>query len=428
LRFAWADVGGGPSTALNDRYFADNSYTVSQIPYSPSIVSVVPPEPLFLEAIKPFRKREFEAGLNTRWLEQSKLEVDFSFYTNNIYNEIISLPTSSATGNPYANINSGNTKHWGYELFVKAAPLVTDKLRWELTFTAARELSKIVTLYPGIHEKVYNRDDLQRGFRVESIEGQPAGQIQLFDYKRDPSGNRIVSSTGGYETGDDFKTFGNVNPKAYGGLYSDFFLKGFNFHIGIDYKYGGTIFSYSNNYLVGNGVIKSTLANRDEAHGGLAYYIDKTTGANVPWQHNSPAPPNAVNGLVHHDGMILDGVKEVTSGSSVKYEKNDIIIPAISYYQSYINDAGGTWPPDRLFKNDYIKLREISVDYTIPKKISNMLKLQKLSVNVAVRNLGYLYKTLPNVDAESALSAQGYLENSFYPSLRSYSFGINVSF
>jgi iron complex outermembrane receptor protein len=81
-----------------------------------------------------------------------------------------------------------------------------------------------------------------------------------------------------------------------------------------------------------------------------------------------------------------------------------------------------------LFKNDYIKLREVSIEYTLPRKVLNMLKLQKLSVNASARNLFYLYKTLPNVDAEATLGAQGYIENSFYPAIRSFSFGVNLSF
>jgi hypothetical protein len=68
------------------------------------------------------------------------------------------------------------------------------------------------------------------------------------------------------------------------------------------------------------------------------------------------------------------------------------------------------------------------VEYTLPQKLSNMLKLQKLSVTAAVRNIGYIYKSLPNLDAEATLGAQGYIENSFYPSIRSYSLGVNVSF
>ena len=51
-------------------------------------------------------------------------------------------------------------------------------------------------------------------------------------------------------------------------------------------------------------------------------------------------------------------------------------------------------------------MREISLDYTLPKNFE-LFKLQKVNVTASVRNLGYLYKTLPNVDAEATLGAQG---------------------
>ncbi|HWW38111.1 hypothetical protein, partial [Pedobacter sp.] len=108
--------------------------------------------------------------------------------------------------------------------------------------------------------------------------------------------------------------------------------------------------------------------------------------------------------------------------------KNSQIIAAVDYYSTYINDAGGTYTPDRLFKNNYIKVREISAEYTLPQKFSKKLKLQKLSINASARNLFYLYKTLPNVDAEAALGGGEYAEYSFYPSVRSYNLGIKASF
>lgn len=425
LRVSWADVGGGPNTALEDRYFANNSYQVASIYEGATVKAVIPPGALFLGDIKPFRKREFEIGFNTRWFEHNRLEVDFSFYNNNIYNQIIPLNINSATGYSVANINSGNVKNWGYEVFIKAAPVVHKNYRWDVTFTAARQQSKVVKLYEGINEQLISSLD---GVRVVGTVGRPAGDIKMFDYAKDPNGNRIVNDDGLYFLSDSFRVFGNVNPKVFGGIVSDFFFKGFTFHIGIDYKYGGKVFSYSNNYLVGNGVIKSTLPSRDEASGGIAYYIEQGTNKRIKWEHNSPAPPNAVGGLVYHDGMILPGVKAVVSGNDTKYEPNDNLTSAPTYYSTYINDGGGAWPPDRLAKNDYIKLREIAVDYTVPKKISERLKLQKVTLTAAVRNIGYIYKSIPNIDAEATLGAQGYVENSFYPSLRTFTFGVNVSF
>lgn len=426
LRLAWADVGGGPSTATGARYFANNIFEVGQIQFPWGPVSVSPPRSLFLENIKPFRKREFEVGFNTRWFERSRIELDFAFYTNNTYNQIISQPLSPATGYETASINTGDLKNWGYEIFIKAAPLASEKFRWDLTLTAANQFSKIIALYPGLTRKWIAGNS---GFRVIAEEGKRIGEIQAYDYQKDGNGNRIVGDNGMYLLEDDVTYTGmNVNPDVFGGLYSDFFFKGFNFHIGFDYKFGGSIFSYTNNYLMGTGVIKASLFGRDEENGGIAYYIEEGTNKKIRWEHDQPAPAGSTDGIVYHDGIILNGVKAVQEGGQTVYRPNDNIVAAPAYYQTYINDLGTQWPPDRLFKNDYIKLREIAVSYTLPQRISQQLKLQKLTLTGSVRNLGYLYKTVPNIDPEGALGAQSYIENSFYPSLRSFIFGVNLSF
>ncbi|WON95601.1 SusC/RagA family TonB-linked outer membrane protein [Sphingobacterium sp. UGAL515B_05] len=421
LRLAWANVGGGPFTATGNRYFADNSFRVSQIPYSYGPISVTPPESLFLEEIKPFRKREIELGFNTRWFQNNRLEIDYAFYNNNTYNQIIQQTISPTTGYPMASINTGDLRNWGHELFIKAAPIANEKFRWDLTLTAANQFSKIVALYPGLKQKYITGNS---GFQVWGKEGERIGEIRAYDYKRDESGNKIVGPNGLYQLSDAVSYIGkNVNPDIFGGFMNDFFFKGFNFHLGLDYKFGGSVFSYTNNYLMGTGVIKQSLPGRDEEHGGVAYYIDKNNKF-IQTQHNAAAPSDSKDGIIYHDGIILDGVMEA-NGS---YVKNSQIVSAPTYYGTYINDLGTSWPPDRLYKNDYIKFREISVSYTIPQRWANNLKLQKLTLTAAARNLGYLYKSIPNIDAEAALGAQSYIENSFYPSIRTFTFGVNVSF
>ncbi len=424
---SWADVGGGPNVALQNRYFADNSFSVSPIYEGSTVIGVFPPNSLFLGDIKPFRKREFEVGLNTRWFEQSKLDVELVFYTNNIYNQIIPLNINPATGYSVANINSGNVKNWGYEIAIKASPVIQRDYRWDITLTTARQYSKVIDIYEGINEQLV--DGINNAVRVVGKVGRPLGEVYMYDYARDPNGNKIVDANGSYSLNNsEYIRVGNVNPKALGGLYSDFMYKGLTFHVGLDYKFGATVFSYSNQYLVGNGVVKSTLPYRDEENGGLAYYIEQGSNKKIPWQHNQPAPANAVGGLVYHDGLILGGVKVDNSGGTTKYVTNDIIISAPAYYQTYISDVSTGWPPDRTFKNDYVMLRELALNYDVPKRISDMFKLQKLTVSVAIRNLGYIYKAIPNIDPEGTLSAQGFVENSFYPSVRSFIFGINLAF
>lgn len=417
FRLSWANVGNGTTD-----YFANYLFLFSRVQGS-NAVSVSSPSYIIPKPMKPEQKRELEVGINNTFFDNDRVIVDFSFYTNNVYNEITSVPISSASSSNSIRINAGNVKHWGYELSLTGTPVMTKTVRWDITVNAADQQSKVLDIYPGVN--LFQVQPLIGQVGEHADKGKPFGEIQMFDYLRDPSGQRIVNSNGQYGLNQQkLISPGNVFPKVYGGLMSDLYVKGFDFHVGLDYKFGGTIFSVTNNYLTGNGQAASTLKYRDEAHGGLAYYLDANNKM-VPWQHDQAAPPESKDGKVYHDGLILPGVMDDGSG---KYVKNTNMTSATSYYETYINDLYQYWPPDHLYKNDYVNVREIALAYTFPKALSNRLKLQKVTLTAAARNLFYLYKTIPNIDPEGALGADVYVENTIYPSTREYSFGITVSF
>lgn len=334
---------------------------------------------------------------------------------------------SAVTGATSIKINAGNVKNWGYELFVKGAVIDNGRYRWELSATAALQNSKVKKLYPGITSKTIG--SVGSSVVVTAREGEPYGNLEMYDYLKDGSGNRVVDASGYYVLDKSkMKVFGNITDHIFGGLMSDFYFKGFNFHVGVDYKFGGNLFSYSNYYLLGMGITKETLKYRDEAHGGLAYYVDGS-GNKVAWQGNQAAPAESADGLVYHDGVITPGVVR-TGGTDAApvYAPNTKILSAAEYYSSYIHDMSQDFQPDNLYKNDYVKLREISISYVIPKKIVSIAGIQKLTVSLNARNLFYFYKTIPNIDSESALGSGSFTEYSFFPSVKSYGFGLNVSF
>jgi TonB-linked SusC/RagA family outer membrane protein len=423
VRFSVADVGRGAPYP----YFAYPAYSVGSISNLPT-VTVGGPSSLFSGDIKPERNREWEIGFDTRWFEKKPLEVDFSFYTGNTYDQIMALNLTTSTGFSNIKLNAGNVKKWGYELFLKYSPVVSDKFKWDISFNTANWKSKVIKLYPGITQYNINGGT---SYSIMAVEGQPNGNVWMYDYLRDPNGTRVVSKSGTY-TADKSKwvTAANINPKFLGGFSTDLFYKNFNFHASFDYKFGGSYLSMSNYYLLGNGQSKESLQYRDEANGGLAYYIDNTTGNMVPWQHSSPAPAAARLGRVYHNGVILEGVKEVTdaSGNVTGYKPNDVMITDITYYSQYIQDMNEWFQPDNLLKNDYIKVREAALMYTIPKSITSKMKLQKVSVSLIARNLFYLYKTIKNIDPESSLGSDQFTEYSPLPQMRTYGFRVDLSF
>jgi iron complex outermembrane receptor protein len=404
VRFAWANVGNG-----TNQYFANTQYDLSYVSGTGiQAVSVGPDGRILPGALRPERKREFELGINNSFFKNNRLSFDMDFYSYHRYDEIINLPVSQASSSTALLINAGDVKSWGFEWSVTGTPLLTKDIRWDITVNGSKQGSRVEKLYPGI--KSYAVSNLINGnaAAVHSDEGRPAGEIMTFDYNRDEDHNPIVNNSGVYTLNADpskMVSAGNVFPDLYGGVLSDFRYRNFNFRIGLDYKYGGTIFSYTNQRMTGIGQLASTLKYRDEAHGGLEYNQ---------------------SGKVYHDGLILPGVK--LDGNTGKYITNDVMTNASSYYGTYANDLATAFPPDRFYKNDYVKLREVSVSYTLNKKVADMMHLQALTITVAGRNLFYLYKTIPNIDAESALGADVFVENTVFPGQRTFSLGLNVSF
>ena len=423
VRFAWADVGNGAP-----RYFANNQYDLGYISGTGAqAVIVSPPGRIMPGSLRPERKREFEIGINNSFLKGNRITLDFSYYINNRYDQIISLPVSQSSSSSGLLINAANTRNTGFEFSITGTPVLTPSLRWDITVNGARQASKVIDLYQDL--KSYNRGNLINGSSayISADKGEPVGEIKAYDYLRDESGNKVVNANGLYSLDSDplkMISKGNIMPRLYGGVLSDLRYKNFAFRIALDYKYGGTIFSYTNQRLYGLGQLENTLPYRDEASGGMAYYIG-AGNKKIAWQHNQSAPAESVDGKVYHDGRILPGVK---LDDNNKYIPNDIIIAASEHYQTYINDLSTSFPPDNIRKNDYIKLREIALSYTLPRSVAQMMKLQALTLTVAGRNLFYIYKSIPNIDVEGAIGSDSYVENTVFPGQQTFTFGVNVSF
>ncbi|GHT44530.1 SusC/RagA family TonB-linked outer membrane protein [Bacteroidia bacterium] len=412
FRLSWADV-GRPAP----RYYALNNYT-SSYNHDAQISEANSSSYYISGDLKAERKREIETGFNVKMFEQDRMEVDFSYYNNTVYNQIMSVNVSASSGKPYMKINAGEVSNNGVEVLLKVAPVIASNYRWDWTFTFARQWDEVVALYHGDDAKssiTANTRSPRNGVTVTDKEGEPMGQMYMYDFEKDPAtGQRIVNSAGLYTISTQDKIcVGNINPDLFGGISTNFGMQGkwgaADLSAGFDYRVGGEMVSYSNYNLKAFGLSMETLKYRDAAHGGLTYTDD--------------------SGRERHDGLILPGVKNVGTADAPVYEENKQIIAAYAYYRSF--GQGNTAWPDEIKTNNYLKLREVSLSYTLPKSVTDAMKVQKLSVGLTARNLFYLYKSIPNIDPESVLgtsSGNNWVENSAYPSSRTFGFNVKLSF
>ena len=183
--------------------------------------------------------------------------------------------------------------------------------------------------------------------------------------------------------------------------------------------------SLPNQYLTGAGMFESTLNGRDKDHGGLSYYVN---GAGQYVRYDGTAGPNGEK--MFNDGIVLDGVK--ADGTP-----NDVVIDAANYYlTTFTWGANASWAPNTrydncLYDNNYIKFRELSLAYNLPKSVVSKIGFQSLQLSVIGRNLFYLYKTIPNLDPEVAIGSlwqNQAVEQGTNAASRSFGFSIRASF
>ncbi|MGN8071235.1 SusC/RagA family TonB-linked outer membrane protein [Mucilaginibacter sp. 22184] len=413
LRSSFADLGTpGP------RYFGNNTYTLGN--YG-GVITFSAPGSLAPVDLKPEKRRELEIGIETKYLK-NRIGLEFNYYHNTRYNSIIGVSMAASTGADALKINAGKIVSNGLEVQLTGTPVLTKDFQWNITLNASKDRPVVKKLYPGITVQTLTGSiGSSQGATVAAPVNRPWGTILVHPYATDPkTGQRLVGDDGLYYT-DQTKTVeaGNVLPSINGGLINNFRYKNFSLQVNMDYQFGSRMFSLTNMYMMGNGSGANTLQYRDAAHGGLAYYVN-SDGAFVP--ANGAVPANAkFNGTVFHDGVILPGVK--TDGTP-----NNTIITAADkysyYWRSFIDIQ-----PDVIYKNDYIKVRNVVLSYQLPAAVARKLRLQRLSISAFANNLFYIHKTMPNVDPESFSGTSNvYYENSADPSTRSFGATLRASF
>jgi hypothetical protein len=190
------------------------------------------------------------------------------------------------------------------------------------------------------------------------------------------------------------------------GFTNHFSFKGFSLSALLDWRQGGQFYSYVAKNILSNGLTTVTIPGRDTKTGGL------------PWTDSQ--------GNERTDGMIMDGYILSANG---EYVKNTIPLEPITYYGSYYWD----YPARSTFSASYVKLREVSLDYTFSKKLLQNIPITNLTVGFIARNLfswtaadvGYDPETSMVITNGSFIPGVG---GWTLPNTRSYGFKIGFAF
>jgi hypothetical protein len=227
----------------------------------------------------------------------------------------------------------------------------------------------------------------QWGVSLEARPGQPYGSLIGRDFERTASGD-VIYENGLPKISDDQVVLGNIAPDWTGGVNFSVNYKDFSLSTLIDAKIGGDVHSMTYSWGRYAGTLSETIQGRET-------------------------------------GIIGNGVMSDGNGG---YVENNVLVSAKSFNQaSYSNSIESS----SIFDASYVKLRQVSIGYTLPNRFLNNSVIQSLKFSVVGRNLAILHKNAPHIDPETGFSSsngnQGQ-EFGQYPSARNIGFNINMRF
>ena len=325
FRLNWAQVGNGaPDQALADTYakfatFNGNGlFSVNSIKNNPNL--------------RPTVTSSYEVGLEMSMFNK-RVGFDVSYYRSLSEDQIFRVPYSEATGYSSRYVNAGSIENKGVELQLNGTPVKTANFQWDINLNWSRNRNEVVSLAEGIDN--LQLGSFQGGVTINAAVGQPYGIIKGSDFTY-LNGERIVGTNGRYvQNTSSNNNIGNINPDWIGGIRNSLKYKDFSLSFLIDMQKGGDIFSLDRSYGLATGLYAETAGNNE-----LGNPIRSSVAAG--------------------GGIILPGVQADGTPNTVR-------TPSAQFFG---NAFGYRRQPNKAFIYDasYVKLREVSITYNLPKK------------------------------------------------------------
>ena len=326
----------------------------------------------------PELKTTKEVGLELS-LFNRRVGLDVTYYDVLTTDLITPVQVDPSIGHTFALKNAGKLQNKGIEATVTVNPIRTEDFRWDLTWNFAKNENKLLELSPGLNELIIGTAPFQA--TLLAVTGQPYGQIYGTDFTYDDKGNKVVDGDGAY-VASSRKSLGTITPEYNMGIRNAFKYKNLSLGFLIDIQKGGNYFSTTHMWGMYSGMLEESVAN-DLRENGIVL-----------------------------DAVYADGTKNTTVLAGQDYAKN--------HY-------GGV-DALNVFDASYVKLREVTLGYNIPREITGSL-FTDIKFSFFARNLfawGLDWKGMdPEMASYGSGNTQG-LEGGSLPSTRTY--GMNVEF
>lgn len=324
------------------------------------------------------KSRNMNIGLDITLFDRFTFGLEhFDKYTSDL---LLDVPISYMTGASSITMNSGEISNRGWEFEFHAADVLRKPLVWNIDFTLGTLKATVEKLPNGdiiagdgdlyIYRE---KEDLYSFYMPTYLGVDPASGIAMFAIN--PTQPDTEENRTSYYSRAGKTVQKSAYPKVNGGLGNTFSYKGLSLNVLLTYQFGGNLFDYPGYFFINDGLRNYSFNNSKELVGNY-------------WQK---------------PGDIVDNPRPIINNP----RRSD------------------RWSTRHIHSTDFIRLKELSLGYTLPKNWYNHIGLTSVDVNFVANNLAYLYSATKNMELEVALNGYRTVDT---PMARTFSFGINIGF
>jgi TonB-linked SusC/RagA family outer membrane protein len=360
--------------------------------------------------LKPEITNSFEIGTELKFLD-NKISLDYTYYMNNSYNLLMSVPVSPSSGSALYYTNAGAMTNRGHEVQLSLIPIRKRDLKWEVNINFATNRNNVTKLADGVNFLDINGFE---GSQVGAKVNNPYGVFYGSGYLRDSvSGKMLIdddtaSTTYGFPMLDpNQKVLGNTLPRWTGGLNNSITYKGINLSFLFETRQGGIIWNGTRGALASFGTAAETANRNTETKtfdGAFGHY-------------------DANGKLVHYDANMNE-VAGLGSSSNKAVPLNE------AYYRTGIGSGFNINEPF-VESASWTRLREVSISYSLPSNLLTRTKFIKgATFGLVGRNL-LLWTKYKGVDPETSLTGNGNSQGIDYfnnPGTKTYGINLKLNF
>lgn len=379
-------------------------------------------------SLKPESTTSFETGLDLRFLKD-RASLSFTYYNKNTKNQILTSTINGVSGYGEALFNAGEVKNWGYEVTLGVVPFRNKDWEWKVDINWAKNNSEVVSLANGMDYMTLTT--VQNSVELRIVKGEPLVSLYCREpWKTNDEGQVLVGANGRPLSGEA-KFLASVEPKWTGSIRTSLRWKDLTFSAMLDIRMGGHVWSETAFQSSRNAQSIMSLGGRTEHlfsdlilnEGDQTGYLGILDPKYVPNGKN-----NIYMDASRPKGMNIPGAVYASSVPGLAGQPCQAWIKPIDYWTNDSGKNGELY----LYDASYVKLKEISLGYNIPKNwLRKIGFIQSMRVSAVGRNVAILHQKTPkgiDPEATSSMGIQQGLERGFNLPTSSYGFDFKITF